>query len=373
MSQTIMQADAKVKLARECLPVTDEYAYLDTGSLGPISAIYSEALARCTTEDLAMGRALARRFERIDEAKGRIRSEVASLVGADPAEIELTRGTRDGIGRLLGRMRWSPGDEVVTTQLEFPACADTIHALTRTAAVVVRTAEVPEDGGEDVDWLERCLTPRTRLIAFSGVAYATGQRLPLDRIAELAAARDVRTLVDGAQLAGAADLGLGRTHIDFLAMPLQKWLLGPEGLGALYLRAGALGAPDSEGTAQGWPVLQACAEHLAWMRETLGWNWIHERTRRLGTHARSALGDIDGLSLVTPDAHAGLVAIRCKKNGSQQLADHLKFWNLIVRHRPELDLLRISTAFFNTEDEIDRFADAIRSRDGQSNPKDAFS
>ena len=368
-----MQADAKVKLARECLPVTDEYAYLDTGSLGPISAIYSEALARCTNEDLAMGRALARRFERIDEAKARIRSEVASLLGADPAEIELTRGTRDGIGKLLGRMRWSPGDEVVTTQLEFPPCADTINALTQTEGVVVQIAEVPEDNIEDIDWLEQCLTPRTRLVAVSGVAYTTGQRLPLDRIAELAAARGARTLVDGAQLAGAAALDLGRTRIDFLAMPLQKWLLGPEGLGALYLRAGALSTPGSEGTAQGWPVLQACAEHLAWMRVSLGWEWVHQRTRRLGIYARGALGDIDGLSLVTPDAHAGLVAIRCERDSSQQLADNLKFWNLIVRHRPELDLLRISTAFFNTENEIDRFAEAIRPRDGQSNRKDAFS
>jgi L-cysteine/cystine lyase len=364
-----MQADAKVKLAREALPVTREYAYLDTGSVGPISAIYSQALARLTNEDLSMGRALAGRWERIGRAKAAIRAELASLLGADPAEIELTGSTRDGIARLLGRLPWSPGDEVVTTQVEFPACAATIRALEKTRGVVVRIAEAPEDGAENVDWLERCLTPRTRLIALSGVAYATGQGLPLERIAALAAARGIPTLVDGAQLAGAAVLDLRRTRIDFLALPLQKWLLGPEGLGALYARAGTLDAPESEGIAQGWPVLEACAEHLAWMREALGWDWIHARTRRLAAHARAVLTGIDGFRLVTPRTHAGLVAVRCENEDSQRVAARLESRNMIVRHRPELGLLRISTAFFATKDEIDRFADAIRARDGQSNGK----
>jgi L-cysteine/cystine lyase len=368
-----MEADAKVKLARDCLPVTRGYAYLDTGSIGPISAIYSETLARCTGEDLELGRALAERYERIDRAKTVIRAEVASLLGADPAEIELTSGTRDGIARLLARLSWSAGDEVVTTGLEFPACADAIHALTRTAGVAVRIAQVPANDAGDIEWLARCLTPRTRLIALSGVAYTTGQQLPLDRVAELAAARGVRTLVDGAQLVGAAVLDLERAPIDFVALPLQKWLCGPDGLGALYSRGGTAGASRAETVAHGWPTLEACAEHLGWMRENLGWSWVYERTRLLAAHARRALAGIDGIRLATPDQHAGLVAIHCEHEGSAAVAQRLRSANMIVRHRPELDLLRISTAFFITRDDIDRFADLVRARDRQSGTKHASS
>ena len=362
-----MQADGKVKLARDGVPVTAGYAYLDTGSVGPISSVYADALARCTGEDLARGRALAHRFERIEAAKARIRAEIAGLLGAEAEAIELTRSTTDGIGLLLDRFPFSRGEEIVTTALEFPACADVIGAAAHRRGLVVRVA-TPADDSADLGWLEACVTAKTRLIVCSGVAYATGQKLPLDGIAQLASTRGIATLVDGAQLVGAAALDMSRTPIDFLALPLQKWLLGPEGLGALCTRPGRAEAPEAGRAARavhGWPVLEATAQHLVWMRETLGWRWIHERTRDLSLYARRALEDIEPGRLVTPEAHAGLVSLKFEHQASLAIAERLRAAGIVPRHRAELDLVRISTAFFNTEDEIDRCIDVVRARDGQ--------
>lgn len=128
-------------------------------------------------------------------------------------------------------------------------------------------------------------------------------------------------------------------------------------------------SPRREPVVHGWPVLEAAAAHLAWMEDDLGWSWIHQRTVDLGVYARAALEDTAQIRLVTPAAHAGLLSIELAEGTSQSAFDRLTAEHMIVRHRPELDLLRISTAFFVTETEIDRFAATVRTVDGQRHPK----
>lgn len=355
-----MQSDSKVKLARDGIPLAEGRIYLDTASVGPVSRIYADTLAERTDADLRTGRAQQARFERIDQAKSRIRSEIAALLAVEPETLELTQGTTSGIRAVIERFPWEPGDEIVSTSLEFPRCIEPLRKIAEQRKLELRIADVPVNDSGSFDWLERCVTTKTRLLVFSGVAYATGQRLPIDRIAEFSKLRGIHTLVDGAQLIGAAMLDLGRTPVDFVAMPLQKWLGGPEGLGALYVRAGTLDLLRKDSAVHGWPVLEASAAHLAWLREQLGWAWIHERTRHLAGYARTAIEALGDGRLITPENFAGIVAMRCMPGNPQQLFDRLIATGMTVRYRPEIGLFRISTAFFNREDEIDRFVSAIR-------------
>jgi L-cysteine/cystine lyase len=235
-----------------------------------------------------------------------------------------------------------------------------LREIARKKNLSLRIADVPTNDTGSIDWLERWVTTKTRLIVFSGVAYATGQRLPIDRIAEFARLKRIHTLIDGAQLIGAFALDLSRTPVDFLAMPLQKWLGGPEGLGALYVRAGSLDLLRQDGAVHGWPVLEATVAHLAWLQNRLGWPWIHERTQELSGYARRAIEALDDDRLMTPANFAGIVATRSMDANPQQLFDRLSADGITVRYRPEMALFRISTAFFNREDEIDRFVSAIR-------------
>jgi L-cysteine/cystine lyase len=318
-------------------------------------------LARCTAEDLRIGRASRRRFDRIDAATEALRTEISGLLGARPSEIELTQGTADAIRILVDRYPWQPGDEIVSTQLEYPACANAIAALVNSGRVTLRIADVPDQCTDELDWLERCVSPKTRLIAFSGVAYTTGLRLPIERIVEFATTRGIHTLLDGAQLIGAAGLALDDIPIDFLAMPLQKWLCGPEGLGALFVREGAGSlAPGRRNVVHGWPVLEAAVAQLAWMRETLGWQWVYERVRTLHDYARSALNNCRTVKIMTPDAGAGLLSFKCEPARIKRILERFEMERLVVRHRPELDLFRFSTAFFNTEEEIHRGVSALQ-------------
>jgi L-cysteine/cystine lyase len=322
--------------------------------------VYAETLANRTDEDLRTGRAHVARFDRIDHARSRIRSEISSLLSADPETLELTQGTTSGIKAIVDRFPWRAGDEIVSTQLEFPRCVEPLRETARTRNLTLKLATVPASDTGNIDWLEQCITNKTRLIVFSGVAYATGQRLPIDRIAQYARLQGICTLVDGAQLIGAANFDLSRTPVDCVAMPLQKWLGGPEGLGALYVRSGALDLLRKVSAVHGWPVLEATVAHLEWLRNSLGWSWIFDRVGRLASHARMAINNLDGDRLVTPADCAGIVALRCSDDNSRQQFDRLTAAGFTVRYRPEMSLFRISTAFFNCEAEIDRFVAAIR-------------
>ncbi|HEY5623646.1 MAG TPA: aminotransferase class V-fold PLP-dependent enzyme [Gammaproteobacteria bacterium] len=131
-----------------------------------------------------------------------------------------------------------------------------------------------------LDSIASRITDRTRLFAFSATAFESGRRLPVREIAELARDTGVPTLLDAAQSAGAVPLDLGAAGVDFCALPMQKWLCGPEGIGALYVRRESrrhLTAAPADGVIHGHGILAASALELRWLRETLGWSWIHHR------------------------------------------------------------------------------------------------
>lgn len=353
-----MQEDRKVKVARSAFPVTRKLAYLGTGSYGPLSTIVVEALQERLAEDLRRGRAYPQRHEAAEAAKERVRVLLAQLLNASPAEIVLTQNTTDALRTVIERLPWEAGDEAVCTQLEHEACTVPLQGLAARGTITLRVAEAPP-AAERLDWLESQLTPRTRLVAFSGVAFKTGQRLPIERIARLARDRGARTLLDGAQCAGAIPLDVAMLGVDFCAMPMQKWLCAPEGLGALYARAGAPRVAEGDLVVRDAGIWEAAARQLEWMSRDLGWPWIHARTAALAAHARRTIATLPGIELVTPDAHGGLVTFSFTKADSSAVGDDLRRRGFVFREIEEMNSLRISTAFFVFEKEIDRFTAAL--------------
>ena len=354
-----MHEDRKVKIARSVFPVTSKLAYLSTGSFGPLSTIVVEALQGALSEDLHRGRAYPQRHEAAALAKERVRALLAQLLNASPSEIVLTQNTTDALRTVIEQLPWEDGDEAVCTQLEHEACTGPLQDLVARGQIALRVADAPP-AADGVEWLEPHLTPRTRLVAFSAVAFKTGARMPIERIVNLARDRGAYTLLDAAQAAGSIPLDLAKLGVDFCAMPMQKWLCGPEGLGALYARSGAPSVARGDLVVRDTGVFQAAARQLEWMARELGWPWIHARTTALAAYARRALGDLPGVTLITPDAHGGLVTLSFERADPRVVAENLRRRGFVFRHIEEMGALRISTAFFNFEKEIDRFAIALR-------------
>lgn len=353
--------EARLQRARSAFPVLERYCYLNTAAVGPVSTVYADALAQATAEDVANGRVDRRRFERLDAACEALRSEIATLVGADAGDVALTQRTSSGLRTVVDLFRWQPGDEIICTDLEHSTCRVPLEQAARRFGLSLRVATVPRDGHTRLDWLGHLLTRRTRLVVFSAVTFEAGLRLPTRQIAELAREHGALTLLDAAQAAGAVPLDVRALAVDFCALPLQKWLCGPEGLGALYLRAGsaeALHEHPGDRVVQGLGILDATLAQLTWVRENIGWEWVFARTAQLAAHARSELAALPGSRLLTPRDQAGLTSVAFNGNMTARIADELRERGILVRQLDD-GAFRISTAYFNSKQEIAALVESL--------------
>jgi len=326
------------------------------------------------------------------------------LVKADPQQIALTHHTTDGMNIIAHGLDWQPGDEIITTDLEHPGGLLPVYVLRQRRGVAVQVvpitaADSPE---EIVSKLETAITPRTRLLALSHVAWNLGTRLPLAEIVTMAHRRCVLTLVDAAQSMGTIPLDLPASGVDFYAFPCQKWLCGPEGVGGLYVRADRLsllsptfagygtiartgkydydgyfmpaeGAARFEVGSVNRPPIQAMVANLDWLEETIGWDWIYTRITHLAAYARRTLGALPGVSIITPAGpQAGLLTFTLDGYDPARVMTRLAEEKIILRFIDHPYALRISTGFYNTETDIDRLAgalQAIRQIDPESLPE----
>jgi L-cysteine/cystine lyase len=221
----------------------------------------------------------------------------------------------------------------------------------------------------------------------SHVLWASGTVLPIARISEIAHARGALLIVDGAQAAGAIQVDLTVTGADVYAVPAQKWLLGPEGMGAVAVapRARDRLAPayggwytfetvDSAGTAAWWPdarryeasnfhrpSIVGMARSIGWLTMFVGLPWVYDRGTAMARYAAERLAAIDGVEVLTPpDRMATLVSFRIRGWTPQAALDELGARVFAVaRTVPPIDAVRISVGFFTSAPEIDRFVDCV--------------
>jgi L-cysteine/cystine lyase len=228
----------------------------------------------------------------------------------------------------------------------------------------------------------------TRLVSFSHVLWTTGRVLPVARIAALAHARGAIAVIDGAQAVGAIPVSVHDLGIEMYALPAQKWLLGPEGMGAIWVRRDFLARAgsvfggywaferyDSRGDAAFQPdarrfqvtnyhrpSVAAMARAIGWLTMYVGLEFVYRRGASMARHAADGLRAIPGVTLLTPpDRMAGLVSFRIAGWPMQEAYEELTARTFaILRTVPLVDALRISVGFFTTEEELDRFLDGVR-------------
>ncbi|WP_214104177.1 aminotransferase class V-fold PLP-dependent enzyme [Acrocarpospora catenulata] len=347
-------AGLDVAAVRADLPALAGLVYLNTGTAGPLPRRVRDAMTAALDADLARGRASGRRFARIAEGLREARALLAGLVHADAAEIVLTTGTTDGIQRVLAAQPWSPGDHVLTTCLEHPDVLEAVRAAARRHNLHVDVAGEPEQSAEEIAASVLARIGRARLAVVSHVGYATGAVLPVERITAEARRHGALVLVDGAQAVGAIDVDVAALGADFYAFPGQKWLLAPEGTGALVVRGAGLPA---SGTSPGllWAGLR---EAVRWRREHGHQDLLDAVARGAGL-ARRLLADIPGVRVLTPARHAGLVAFRVPGADPLGVAAELGARRIAVRGIPESDAVRLSCGPFTTEDELVLAARAV--------------
>ena len=182
---------------------------------------------------------------RATEAYDAARAAVARYLGAaHPHEIVFTRGTTEAINLVAqsyARPRLRAGDEILVTEMEHHSNIVPWQLVAEQTGAVLRVAPVTDAGELMVDALESLLGDRTRIVALAHVSNALGTVNPVARVIELAHARGVPVLLDGAQAAPHLPLDLQALGADFFACSSHK-MFGPTGIGVLYGREALLDA-----------------------------------------------------------------------------------------------------------------------------------
>jgi cysteine desulfurase / selenocysteine lyase len=219
-------------------------AYLDSAAttLRPRAVI--DAVAHFSASDNANpGAALHSLARRSAQHYAGARARVASHLNAASAnEVVFTKGTTEAINLVAstwGRAHVGRGDEIVLTSAEHYSNLLPWRALANEVGARIVTVDVDDDGRLRPERIERALTSRTRLLAFSHVSNVLGLVNPAKVVCSLAKARGVAVLIDAAQSAPHVALDVRSLGCDFLACSGHK-LLGPMGTGVLWAREATL-------------------------------------------------------------------------------------------------------------------------------------
>ncbi len=374
-------------LPRKMFPALadNSYVYLNSGGSGPPSretiAAMHEADELCSGPAYLAGTDF---YVHQRDLYARARESVGRLVNAAPDDLALTQSTTHGMNLGAFALDWEAGDEVVSSRSEHPGCLVPLHALEKRYGVRLKLVEPPIT----TEKIERAMTPRTRLVAISHVDWTTGEVLPLEEISQLARDRGALTLVDGAQSVGSVPVDVPTTGVDMYAFTGHKWVLGPEGMGAFYVRPGL----EAESTSLGFASL---SDPTAFEAEGGYEEYFHEGARRFEASTMSPalaagfaaavdavyergsegfaeirhradlliglLKDMPRITLRSPrPAHSGLMSFEISGVAPREAAEKLLAQEFVVRFIPEpYPYVRASTHLFNTEEELEALAEAV--------------
>jgi selenocysteine lyase/cysteine desulfurase len=348
-------------------PVLERIAYLNAGTDGPIPRHSAQAAKARLEHELVRGRSGARHFLEVATLTEELRGRLAALMNADVDEVALTRSTTDGINVVLAGLPLGPKDEVLTSNEEHPGLLAPLAALHRRGGVAVRVVPLAR--------LAEAVGEKTRLIAVSHVSWMTGALAPLEALRQ----SGVPLLVDGAQGLGAIEVDVRALGCDFYAAAGQKWLCGPDGVGALFAseqRIRELGVPwpnymtlkDAkrplalipntgarrlDGGLLPGPTAAAALESVR-MLEQAGWAWVFERAAGQTAKLRELLA---GVAEVVPGGPTTLVSWRSER--PDEMVERLAAEGIVVRSVPGRSWVRASVGAWSSDDDLERLAAAI--------------
>lgn len=210
-----------------------QISYLNHAAVAPWPTRAANAVARFARENAERG---AQHYPRWMDVESRLRTNLAQLLNAPSAEdIALVKNTSEALSFVAYGLSWSPGDEIIISDQEFPSNSIVWESL---ADQGVTVRKVSLDGDDCEADIIAAFTENTRLLAISSVQYGTGLRVDLERLGKACKEADILFCVDAIQSLGALPMDVQRAQIDFTMADGHKWLLGPEGLGVFYVRAG---------------------------------------------------------------------------------------------------------------------------------------
>ena len=338
---------------------------------------------------------------RISLAAGQITADTrlvcAKFFGAaDPSEISFSINATSALNTaIFGMVR--PGSRIITSSLEHNSVLRPLEYLkSMGCSITVLPASI--DTGVDPEDVRNAITSDTSLIVMTHISNVTGTVNDIASIGTIAQERGIPFLVDAAQSAGARSIDVKRDHIDMLAFPGHKGLLGPQGTGGLYVRSGLdirplmrggtgsfselLKQPDRmpdrlESGTLNVPGLAGLGSGIRFIMET-GIDRIEKKEKALRDRLYVGLANIPGIKVYAPQTGFDAGSVLSFTVEGMESADVAAIldsaFGIAVRSGLHCapcahqmlgtitggGTVRVSPNYFSEESEIDLFTDAIR-------------
>ncbi len=165
--------------------------------------------------------------------------KLAALAGCAAHELIITRNATEALDTVIAGMPWKAGDEAVMAEQDYGAMLDMFKNVGLRYGVVNKIVSVPNHPASDdeiVQLYAAAITPATKLLMISHMINITGQILPVKKICDMAHAKGIKVLVDGAHAFAQLNFSIADFNCDYYGTSLHKWLSVPLGAGFLYMK-----------------------------------------------------------------------------------------------------------------------------------------
>jgi isopenicillin-N epimerase len=319
-----------------------------------------------------------------------LRRRMANEFGCATEEMALTRGASEALQIAINGLDLKAGDEVVTTDQDYPRMLTTWDQRMRREGIKVTRLQFPVPATADFlyNMFEKAITPKTKVFHFTHTTNLTAQLFPVQRLSRLARSKGIVTIVDGAHALGQFPFKLRDLECDAYGVSLHKWLLAPIGNGCLYVRKDMIprfwplqAAPEQQdddirkfeaiGT-HPWAIRAALGEALAY-HQAIGAERKAARLRYLTLRWANALKKHPRVKVLTdlsdPPQAWGVAGVFIEGIDVRSLAKFLRDKYRIIavplvggappNQVFDYQALRVSPNIYTTLEEIDTFVEAM--------------
>ncbi len=366
---------------QQSFSVTRGIINLNNGGVSPSPRMVTEAFVRYTwQQEDATAYTMWQLLEPQSET---IRTGLAEIFGCDAEEIAITRNASESLEILLMGMDFKPGDEILTTTQDYPRMLTTLKQREMREGLklnLIKVPVAPRDVNDLATPFERAVTPKTKLILVSHQINLTGQIMPVRKVCEMARARGIETIVDGAHSFAQFDFKQADLQCDYFGTSLHKWIYAPKGTGMLYVKKDkipkiwALMASENSNK-NDIRKFEEIGTHSAAMRlaigeavlfhNAIGGKRKEARLRYLSRYWMNKLKDVPKIGFNTSfDENQSCAIANFKvegidpvKIGDYLMAKHKIFTTPIVHE--EFTGIRITPNVYTTLWELDRFCEVV--------------
>jgi selenocysteine lyase/cysteine desulfurase len=315
--------------------------------------------------------------------KRKMAAKLAELAGCSPEELIITRNTTESLDMIIGGQHWEAGDEAVMAEQDYGSMLNHFKLMEKKHGIVNKIISVPnhpESDDEIVKLYADAITPKTKLVMVCHMINITGQILPIRKICDMAHAKGVEVMVDGAHAFAHLNFSISDLGCDYYGASLHKWLSVPLGAGILYVKKGK--------SANVWPLLASgnTDQHDIYSLNQVGTHPVHtdlaianaidyylkigrdrkeERLRYLQHYWTSRVRNLRHIVVNTPEdpkRHAGIGNVGVNGMKPQELADVLlkkyKIYTVAI-DVAGVHGCRITPNLYTTTKELDAFVAAL--------------